>query len=129
MSFHGKKEVVTTGHLEDATPPDPAIAARTHHSDQHAGLIARLYEACVSCSRDLVSQSNDCRDKIDQAGSKKALERVYHTLSLWGDGFAVGDGALDEKLELSARIRSQVLFLLQSIGATLSTRRPSRVLR
>ena len=94
---------------------------------QPPGLIARLYEACLSYLHYLALHGLNLEDKVHQAGNAKALERVYHTLRLWGDGFAAADGTLDEKLEKSARIRSEVLSLLRSIGTTLTTCMPSRV--
>ncbi|KAI9684541.1 MAG: hypothetical protein M1822_005629 [Bathelium mastoideum] len=108
-----------------------ARASTSPHTD---GLIARLYLLCLQCLNDLVSHrppSDDLEtarrhgatkqyeDNADWVASFKVLKEVRYLLGVWGHGYDVSEGKLDEKLQASSELKSEVLDLLQSIGGTL----------
>ena len=54
------------------------------------------------------------------------LTDLYHRLKLWGEGFGVAQGRLDERLKRSPGLREEILSLLESIGQHLSHRKSTR---
>ncbi|KAI9689808.1 MAG: hypothetical protein M1822_009690 [Bathelium mastoideum] len=50
----------------------------------------------------------------------RELRRVYYSFVLWGDGHDILEGRLDDHLDQSVRLRSDVISLLRSIGKKLT---------
>ncbi|KAI9686993.1 MAG: hypothetical protein M1822_002746 [Bathelium mastoideum] len=96
--------------------------AASQAPQEHEGLIARLYQACISCLHDVFLHYKTRGDRVCSEKATRTLERAYCILKLWGDGYYVLKGSLDEKLKRSSAIKSEVLQFLRSIGKTLSRR-------
>lgn len=112
-------------HRNEPESVDLWRTAASQALQQHGGPISRLYQACISCLSDLRSHSEACKNGFKSRKSRRLLERAYHTLELWGKGYDVLGGRLDEKLGSSNSIKSEVLILLRSVGRILTRRMSS----
>ena len=79
------------------------------------------YPSSIHGQHQFLSSSNPNADVNTELGScRKPLERIYQLFTLWGDGFDIQHGELDEVLSHSNNLRTELLLLLRSIGLALS---------
>lgn len=79
-----------------------------------AGFVARLFSAIHRAMGSLVAVPQSPK-KESQQKARNELERFF----LWGQGFSVMDGDLDEVLAHSRELREQVLTLLLRLGTAV----------
>lgn len=86
-------------------------------SSDRLGLAGMLFQACSNILRGLIS--GPAKRKLG-ADEFDALRTEAQRFSLWGDGFDVKDGALDEILAHSSNLRQSVIYFLDACGTSLS---------
>lgn len=79
------------------------------------GFIGDLFTACI---RALATVAANC----DSPETKPRIQEERGRLALWGDGFEVYEGELDQRLEKSSYLKESTVVLLASVASTIVKR-------
>lgn len=85
------------------------------YQSSEVGFIGDLFAVCI---RALVVVATNC----DSPETKPRIQEERGRLALWGDGFEVYEGELDQMLEGSGHLKESTVVLLASIAGTLVKR-------
>lgn len=85
------------------------------YQSSEVGFIGDIFSACI---RALAVVAANC----DSPEAKPRIQEEMGRLALWGDGFDVFEGELDQILESSNHLKESTVVLLASIANTLVKR-------
>jgi hypothetical protein len=108
------RSVLVSSHQDLELWLEESSAVHQKISLEREGLVKKLFEASFNLLASLLeaARQSDNVTLTDERQCRNELERLF----LWGDGFGVADGSLDENLDKSMDLKMSVISLLSELG-------------